>query len=204
MKKTVLLTGFEPFNGAAINPRGKRCARWKGWSRRDFVVEMRQLPCVFGRQRGAASARRRTQARHRDRGRPGRRPGRDVDRAHRHQRRRRADRRQRTGSSRSTADRRPAVRRPTSRPCRSRPSWRRCAKRAAGGVSQTAGTFVCNHVFYGLMHQAARWGTTMRPASFTFPTCRSRRPGIDGAFASDEAGGHGAKVCASRSVPRSR
>ena len=24
------------------------------------------------------------------------------------------------------------------------------------GVSQTAGTFVCNHVFYGLMHHAAR------------------------------------------------
>jgi len=23
------------------------------------------------------------------------------------------------------------------------------------GVSQTAGTFVCNHVFYGLMHHAA-------------------------------------------------
>jgi pyroglutamyl-peptidase len=27
----------------------------------------------------------------------------------------------------------------------------------AAGVSQTAGTFVCNHVFYALMHHAARW-----------------------------------------------
>jgi pyroglutamyl-peptidase len=28
-------------------------------------------------------------------------------------------------------------------------------KGLVAGVSQTAGTFVCNHVFYGLMHHAA-------------------------------------------------
>jgi pyroglutamyl-peptidase len=36
-------------------------------------------------------------------------------------------------------------------------------------VSQTAGTFVCNHVFYGLMHQAAEWGTTMRAGFIHIP-----------------------------------
>ena len=44
--------------------------------------------------------------------------------------------------------------------------------RAAGlpaSVSQTAGTFVCNHVFYSLMHQAADWGTTMRAGLIHVP-----------------------------------
>ena len=33
------------------------------------------------------------------------------------------------------------------------------ARRIPAAVSQTAGTFVCNHVFYGLMHDLARAGT---------------------------------------------
>jgi pyroglutamyl-peptidase len=36
-------------------------------------------------------------------------------------------------------------------------------------VSQSAGTFVCNHVFYGLMHQAHEWGTTMRAGFIHIP-----------------------------------
>ncbi len=35
------------------------------------------------------------------------------------------------------------------------------AKHIPASVSQTAGTFVCNHVFYGLMH-AIRWQRTVR------------------------------------------
>jgi pyroglutamyl-peptidase len=34
------------------------------------------------------------------------------------------------------------------------------------GVSQTAGTFVCNHVFYGLMHHYARHGAQGTRAGF--------------------------------------
>lgn len=48
MKKTVLLTGFEPFNGATINPAWEAVRALKGWSGGDFFVEVLQLPCVFG------------------------------------------------------------------------------------------------------------------------------------------------------------
>ena len=48
MKKTVLLTGFEPFNGAAINPAWEAVRALKGWVDGDFMVEILQLPCVFG------------------------------------------------------------------------------------------------------------------------------------------------------------
>lgn len=48
MKKTVLLTGFEPFNGAAINPAWEAVRALKGWVAGDFIVEILQLPCVFG------------------------------------------------------------------------------------------------------------------------------------------------------------
>jgi pyroglutamyl-peptidase len=48
MKKTVLLTGFEPFNGAAINPAWEAVRALKGWVDGDFIVEVLQLPCVFG------------------------------------------------------------------------------------------------------------------------------------------------------------
>jgi pyroglutamyl-peptidase len=48
MKKTVLLTGFEPFNGATINPAWEAVRALKGWMEDDFLVEVLQLPCVFG------------------------------------------------------------------------------------------------------------------------------------------------------------
>jgi pyroglutamyl-peptidase len=48
MKKTVLLTGFEPFNGATINPAWEAVRALKGWVDGDFMVEILQLPCVFG------------------------------------------------------------------------------------------------------------------------------------------------------------
>jgi len=48
MKKTVLLTGFEPFNGAHIIPAWEAVRALKGWSGDDFLVEVLQLPCVFG------------------------------------------------------------------------------------------------------------------------------------------------------------
>ena len=48
MKKTVLLTGFEPFNGALTNPSWEAVRALKGWIEDDFIVEILQLPCVFG------------------------------------------------------------------------------------------------------------------------------------------------------------
>jgi pyroglutamyl-peptidase len=48
MKKTVLLTGFEPFNGATINPAWEAVRSFKGRVDDDYLVEILQLPCVFG------------------------------------------------------------------------------------------------------------------------------------------------------------
>src|SRR4051812_35704160 len=49
MTKTILLTGFEPFDGAAINPAWEAVRALDGWSGDGFRVEVRQLPCVFGK-----------------------------------------------------------------------------------------------------------------------------------------------------------
>lgn len=48
MKKIVLLTGFEPFNGATVNPAWEAVRSFKGWIDEDYMVEILQLPCVFG------------------------------------------------------------------------------------------------------------------------------------------------------------
>src|SRR5690242_6370147 len=47
--KTVLLTGFEPFGGAAINPSWEAVRLLEGWPGDGFRVLTRELPCVFGR-----------------------------------------------------------------------------------------------------------------------------------------------------------
>jgi pyroglutamyl-peptidase len=48
MKKTVLLTGFEPFNKATVNPAWEAVRALNGWGGEDFAVHAIQLPCVFG------------------------------------------------------------------------------------------------------------------------------------------------------------
>lgn len=48
MNKTVLLTGFEPFNNETINPAWEAVRALAGWTGEGFTVEVRQLPCVFG------------------------------------------------------------------------------------------------------------------------------------------------------------
>ena len=53
MTKTVLLTGFEPFNKETINPAWEAVRALAGWTGEDFVVEVRQLPCVFGQAQEA-------------------------------------------------------------------------------------------------------------------------------------------------------
>ncbi len=46
--KTVLLTGFEPFNKEPINPAWEAVRALDGWSEGGFMVVARQLPCAFG------------------------------------------------------------------------------------------------------------------------------------------------------------
>lgn len=159
MLKTVLLTGFEPFNKASINPAWEAVRALKGWRGAGFEVEVRQLPCVFGQAcRVMAGAV--------DELKPdlviavGQAGGRaeisvervaiNVDDA----------------SILDNAGQQPvdvavvedgpaayfatlpikAIVRAIS------------ARGIPAGVSQTAGTFVCNHVFYGLMHRLAGSG----------------------------------------------
>lgn len=49
MTKIVLITGFEPFNRETINPAWEAARALDGWRGDGFVVVARQLPCVFGR-----------------------------------------------------------------------------------------------------------------------------------------------------------
>jgi len=46
--KTVLLTGFEPFNKEPINPAWEAVRALDGWTEGGFHVVARQLPCAFG------------------------------------------------------------------------------------------------------------------------------------------------------------
>lgn len=160
MTKTVLLTGFEPFNGATVNPAWEAVRALEGWEGatgdQRFRVEVRQLPCVFGKAiddlvaaveqlrpdvviavgqaggRSAISVERVAinvdDAAILDNG--GQQP---VDEA--------------------IAPDGPAAYFSTL-PIKA--IVRALRERGiVAGVSQTAGTFVCNHVFYGLMHHAA-------------------------------------------------
>jgi len=158
--KTVLLTGFEPFNKETINPAWEAVRALQGWREDGFAVEVRQLPCVFG----AAIDTMRAAL---DELQPalviavGQAGGRvdmsiervaiNIDDAPI------CDNRQQQLIDQPIAADGPAAYFSTL-PVKAIVH----ALRAAGlpaSVSQTAGTFVCNHVFYGLMHALA-----MRPA----------------------------------------
>ncbi|QOY95459.1 pyroglutamyl-peptidase I [Massilia sp. UMI-21] len=153
---TVLLTGFEPFNKARINPAWEAVRALDGWSGPNFRVEARQLPCVFGQANGLLCAMV-------DELRPdiviavGQAGGRgeiSVERV--------------AINVDDAAILDNAGRQPVDRPIHEGGPAAYfstlpikamvAAMRGQGlkaGVSQTAGTFVCNHVFYGLMHHTA-------------------------------------------------
>jgi pyroglutamyl-peptidase len=156
MTKTVLLTGFEPFNGAEINPSWEAARALDGWTGPGFQVVARQLPCVFG---GANEALREALGAVQPDiviavGQAGGRPEISVERV------------AINIDDASIADN--TGRQPIDTPVVAEAPAAYFATlpikaivralRLRGfpaGVSQTAGTFVCNHVFYGLMHHAA-------------------------------------------------
>ena len=151
--KTVLLTGFEPFGGETINPSGEIARQLHGTVIGGHRVTGALLPCVFG----AAITELKKQIR-------ATKPRLIIC----------------LGQAGGRADITPervainvddtripdnARRQPVDRPVvRSGPAayWSTLPIKAIGAalarrgipasVSQTAGTFVCNHVFYGLMH----------------------------------------------------
>ncbi len=156
MIKTVLLTGFEPFNKANVNPAWEAVRALDGWSGEGFRVEVRQLPCVFVDAREALAAM--VDELHPDIviavGQAGGRAEISVERVAIN-----VD----DASILDNAGRQP-VDRPivedgpaayfSTLPIKAMVAAMR-DKGLIAGVSQTAGTFVCNHVFYGLMHHTA-------------------------------------------------
>ncbi len=154
--KTVLLTGFEPFNGAAINPSWEAVRALDGWSGPGFAVVARQLPCVFGT---ALDVLRESIAGVKPDiviavGQAGGRSEMSLERVAINV----DDASIRDNAGNQPVDTPVAADGPaayfTTLPVKAIVKALRL-RGFPSGVSQTAGTFVCNHVFYGLMHHAA-------------------------------------------------
>lgn len=168
MTKTVLLTGFEPFNKETINPAWEAVRSLEGWSGEGFRVEVRQLPCVFGeaiRVIQAAMAELKPSAVIAV-GQAGGRVDVSVERV--------AiniddapipDNAQRQLVDTPIVEGGPAAYFSTL-PIKAIVAALRNAGVPAS-VSQTAGTFVCNHVFYGVMHATA--GTQVKAGFIHIP-----------------------------------
>jgi pyroglutamyl-peptidase len=151
--KTVLLTGFDPFDGAAINPSWEAVRRLDGWTGEGFRVEVRELPCVFGD--AAEALRGVVDALRPDLviavGQAGGRPEISIERIAINV----DDARIPDNAGRQPVDVPIVADGPaayfTTLPIKAMAAAIR-ARGIKAGVSQTAGTFVCNHVFYALMH----------------------------------------------------
>jgi pyroglutamyl-peptidase len=156
MIKTVLLTGFEPFNGATINPAWEAVRALEGWQGEGFQVEVRQLPCVFGDAIEDLTAL--IDELHPDVviavGQAGGRPDISVERVAINV----DDASILDNGGQQPVDTAIAADGPaayfSTLPIKAIVHALH-ARGLVAGVSQTAGTFVCNHVFYGLMHHAA-------------------------------------------------
>jgi len=156
MMKTVLLTGFEPFNKAHINPAWEAVRALEGWRGEGFRVEVRQLPCVFDAAIDALCAMV-------DAlapgiviavGQAGGRPDISVERVAINV----DDASILDNAGQQPIDRTIRADGPaayfSTLPIKAMVAAMR-ERGLVAGVSQTAGTFVCNHVFYGLMHHTA-------------------------------------------------
>lgn len=155
MTITVLLTGFEPFNNANVNPAWEAVRALDGWSEGSFTVHGRQLPCVFGEANDVLRA---AIADLRPDiviavGQAGGRADLSVERVAIN-----VDDAPIMDNSRQQLVDTPVVQGGPAAYFSTLPIKAIVrAMREAGlpaSVSQTAGTFVCNHVFYGLMHHA--------------------------------------------------
>lgn len=168
MTITVLLTGFEPFNNATVNPAWEAVRTLDGWSEDGFVVHGRQLPCVFGESNRVLCA-----AIEELRpdvviavGQAGGRAELSVERVAINV----DDAPIKDNSCRQLVDTAVVEGGPvgyfSTLPIKAIVRALRDAGLPAS-VSQTAGTFVCNHVFYGLMHHVE--GTGIRAGFIHIP-----------------------------------
>jgi len=170
MIKTVLLTGFEPFNGATINPAWEAVRALEGWQGEGFQVEVRQLPCVFGDAIEDLTAL--IDELHPDVviavGQAGGRPDISVERVAINV----DDASILDNGGQQPVDTAIAADGPaayfSTLPIKAIVHALR-ERGLVAGVSQTAGTFVCNHVFYGLMHHAATQPQPMKAGFIHVP-----------------------------------
>lgn len=154
--KTVLLTGFEPFNKEPINPAWEAVRALDGWGEGGFRVVARQLPCVFG---DAITAMRTLIDELQPSlviavGQAGGRVDLSVERVAINV----DDAPIKDNADKQLVDQAIVRGGPAAYFATLPIKAIVAALRAAGlpaSVSQTAGTFVCNHVFYGLMHALA-------------------------------------------------
>ena len=166
--QTILLTGFEPFNNEIINPAWEAVRALAQWRGADFRVEVRQLPCAFGLARNAMEA---AIAQCMPTvviavGQAGGRAEISVERiAINIDDARIADNLQQRPIDVPVVAGAPAAYFATL-PIKAIVHGLRAGGIPAA-VSQSAGTFVCNHVFYGLLHHLA-----------TTPSIQSARAGF--------------------------
>jgi pyroglutamyl-peptidase len=156
---TVLLTGFEPFGGEAINPAWEIARALDGQALGGARVVARQLPCVFG---GALSALDAALVEWRPRlvlalGQAGGRSDLSLERVAINV----DDARIADNAGQQPIDVPIVAGGPaayfSTLPIKAIVAGLRAAGLPAS-VSQTAGTFVCNHLFYGLQHRLAGSG----------------------------------------------
>lgn len=180
--RTVLLTGFEPFEQEPINPSWEAVRALDGERIGDAVIVARQLPCVFGKAIDAMSAL--VASLHPDVviavGQAGGRTEMSVERvAINVDDARIADNAGAQPIDTTIAEAGPAAYFSTL-PIKTIVRDMRAAGVPAM-VSQTAGTFVCNHVFYGLMHTLAQRNENAARGGFIhipyLPEQAARHPG---------------------------
>jgi pyroglutamyl-peptidase len=156
MTPTVLLTGFEPFGGESVNPSWEIARALDGWHCEGHVVHAARLSCVFGQALAELDA---AIEAHRPAlvvclGQAGGRPEISLERVAINI----DDARIPDNLGRQPVD--AAIHAAGPAAYFSTLPIKAMARdvRAAGigaAVSNTAGTFVCNHVFYALMHRLA-------------------------------------------------
>ncbi|HEU4778041.1 MAG TPA: pyroglutamyl-peptidase I [Telluria sp.] len=168
MNKTVLLTGFEPFNKETVNPAWEAVRALDGVSGDGYVVRAVQLPCVFGeaiRAIGEAIVQY-DPALVIAVGQAGGRVDMSVERVAINV----DDAPIMDNAQRQLVDE-PVVAGGPAAYFSTLPIKAIVGALRADGipasVSQTAGTFVCNHVFYGLMHRTA--GTRVKAGFIHIP-----------------------------------
>lgn len=168
MTRTVLLTGFEPFNKETVNPAWEAVRALAGWAGEGFTVEVRQLPCVFGAAQevlkdaiGSLNPELVIAV-----GQAGGRVDLSVERVAINV----DDAPIQDNAQQQLVDEPVVPGGPaayfSTLPIKAIVRGLRDAGLPAS-VSQTAGTFVCNHVFYGLMHHTA--GTATRAGFIHIP-----------------------------------